>query len=339
MNLPRIYSFNLYWRGVVSGTAFYAVLAFLFGRLAGRFNGAIFVCLLALSLMFTVFAGIMMLRRVFCPRRLELSEESILFPDGFPKTRIIRIPFEEIIRVSEMKVGDQRIFSLITGKGRFEIRNSSLPDTASYNAVKDFICARISVGSPAPAGPSVSAVVQSKWFPDPFLSWREPETWSRYRARAFASKPLFPRVAKATWFFARCFGILVLPWSILYFCGAPSLPWVAYLSLALAVTLFFTSLHWLNSAYPVRLSEISFRENGITQFFGKQIWDHNYCLFSGWAVIERPFEGGVLPILLLRWPYGVRTFAFPDMRIRDQLTQIFHDKRVPQVPDLKPSWE
>jgi hypothetical protein len=70
-------------------------------------------------------------------------------------------------------------------------------------------------------------------------------------------------------------GIIIIPWFVLLLCGVPTAPATPYISLALAATFFFTSLRWLFASHPVHITEISFRANGITQFFGKQIMDHN----------------------------------------------------------------
>jgi len=339
MDLNRKYAFNLPWRAVVIGTGLYAGLAVFMAHLAKDFTGAIFFCLVVLSVIFAVLACIMVTRRLIFPRVLELSEDAILFPHGFPRTRITRIHYVDIIRMAERSVEGQSSFWMFIGRGIFEIGTNHLPNIADYNAVRDFICAKVSVA--IPRHDERGALASRTWreFPEPILHWREPNDWARYRTLQFTSKPLFPRFARALWFFGRCFGIIILPWFILFLCGVPTSPAVEYVSLALAVTLFFTSLHWLNAAHPVHATEISFRDNGITQFFGKQTMDHNYGLFSGWAIVERQCEGRVLQILLLRWPYGVRAFALSDTNTRNRLVQIFHDKKIPQVPDLRPSWE
>jgi hypothetical protein len=332
------YAFNLPWRGVVVFTGFYAGLAIFIAHKAEEFTGVIFVCLVALSLMFTFVACIMMTRRFFFPRVLELSEDALLFPRGFPRTRIIRIHYMDIIRWDGSTAG-QSGFSLITGKGRFEIGPAYFPNIADYDSVRDFIRSKLSAAIPLRVEGGASERKTRREFYEPILSWREPDDWARYRTFLFTSKPLFSRLARALWFCVRCFGIIMLPWFVLFLCGMPTSPAVEYVLLALAVSFFFTSLHWLRAKHPVHATEICFRDNGISQFFGIQTMDHNYGLFSGWEIVERQFEGRVLPILLMRWPYGVRAFALPDKIIHDRLVQIFHEKKIPQIPDLRPSWE
>ena len=101
MDLNRKYSFNLPWRGVIVFTGFYVGLAVWMAHLAVGSTGAIVVCLVVLSVIFTALALIMVMRRTAFPRVLELSEDLVLFPRGFPGTRIIRIPYADIIRMSE----------------------------------------------------------------------------------------------------------------------------------------------------------------------------------------------------------------------------------------------
>ena len=150
---------------------------------------------------------------------------------------------------------------------------------------------------------------------------------------------MLPRVANALWFFVRCFGILLLPWLLLQLFQLPTVSIAGFLWLAIPVALFFTSLHWLNAAYPVHPTEISFRDKGITQFFGKQTLYLNYADFSGWAVVERQYEGRILHILLLKGRRRVAEFARPDATTRDRLARLFHEKQIPPSPNLRPSWE
>jgi hypothetical protein len=172
------------------------------------------------------------------------------------------------------------------------------------------------------------------------LRWNEPEEWPRYRTQWAKSKPLFNRLGKAFWFFARCFGIFSIPWLLLLLFQVPTAPVPEYLSLVTAIALFLTLIyHWLAMIWPVHCTEISFRENGITQFFGKQTVDWNYHHFSGWTLVQKDFEGKVFFILLLLGRSRIVAFAIPDTQIRDQLVQILQNKNIPQSPDLKLPWE
>jgi hypothetical protein len=297
------------------------------------------VCLIGLSAMFVVLAFIVVRRRLVFPGVLELAEDTVLLPHGFPRTRITRISYADIIRMSERGVGGQGSLHMVTARGSFEIAASHLPDIESYHAVRDFTCSRASVVMPRHDEREPLAWRTWGEFPEPILRWVEPEDWPRYRTHLVVSKPLLPRLAKALWFFVRCFGIILLPWLLLHLFQLPTIPASGFLWLSIPVTLFFTSLRWLNATYPARATEVSFRDHGITQLSGKQTRDLNYRDCSGWDVVERQFEERVLHILLLQWRTYVVEVALPDINTRDRLVQIFHDKQIPQSPDLRPSWE
>jgi hypothetical protein len=172
------------------------------------------------------------------------------------------------------------------------------------------------------------------------LRWNEPEEWSRYRTQLVKSKPLLNRLDKAFWFFARCIGIFSIPWLLLVLFQVPTAPVPEYLCLVTAIALFLTLIyHWLATIWPVHCTEISFRDNGITQFFGKQTADWNYHQFSGWAMIEKQFERQPIFILLLQGRSRIVSFAIPDFNIRDRIAQLLRDKKISYAPDLKPPWE
>ncbi len=151
---------------------------------------------------------------------------------------------------------------------------------------------------------------------------------------------LCPGSAKHSGFFVRCFGIILLPWLLLNLIRVPTAPAAGYMCLAAAVAFFITLIyHWLAVIWPVHCTEISFRDKGITQFFGKQSANWNYHYFSGWAMVGVEFEGRSFFVLLLQGRSRIVAFAIPDTDIRDRLVEILHAKSIPQSPDLKPPWE
>ncbi|MCX6903488.1 MAG: hypothetical protein NTW03_08425 [Verrucomicrobia bacterium] len=338
MNVVRRYDYNLPWRGVVVGAVFYGSLSVLMAHEARGTAGVISVCFLGLSALLAVLALILVMRRLMFPRVLELADDAILFPHGFPRTRITRIPYADIIRMTESFRFPGSV-GLATASGSFEIAAPRFLDFESYHAARDFVCAQASIMIPRYDERDPSAGRQWAEFPDPIISWVEPEDWPRYRTHLVVSKPLLPRLARALWFLARCFVILFLPWLLLRLFRVPTAPAAEYFWLSTGVTFFFTCLHWLFATYPARATTMSFRENGVTQLSGKQTRDLSYRDCSGWEMVERQFEGRVLHILLLQWRNYVTEVALPDTGIRDRLVQLFHDKRIPQSPGLKPSWE
>lgn len=341
MNLPREYDYNLPWRGAVIGALFYVGLFILMVHLARDVAGVTFVGLIALSATFAVLAFIMMTRRLVSPRVLELTEDAVLFPHGFPRTRITRILYADIIRMGDnvrMRGTPNASFFVVAAKRTFEIMAVRFPDMDSYNAVRDFICSKSSI-----VMTRLDRIEPGDWriwgFPEPVLRWVEPADWPYYRTHLVVSKPLLPRFARALWFFVRCFGAFLVPWLLLQLFQIPTLSVAGFLWLVTPASTFFTLLHWLNATHPVRPSEISFRDKGITQCFGKQTWDSNYTDFLGWAVAERQFTGRILYILLLKGRNRNFEFALPDTSTRDRLAQLLRDKQIPHSPGLKPSWE
>ena len=334
MNLPCQYAYNLPWRGAVIGALFYAGLSVLMVQLAKDFAGVVFVGLIALSAVFAVLGVTMLTRRLVFPRVLEVTDDAILFPRGFPRTRITRIAFTDIIRMSWTQTG----LYMATAKGGFEITASHFKEIESYRAVTDCICTETSIVMPRRGEQKQSAWI-SGGLPAPVLHWVESEDWPRYRTHLVVSKSLLPRFVKALWFFVRCFGVILLPWLLLKVFRLPTISVAGFLWLAIPVALFFTSLHWLNATHPARATKISFRDRGITQLSGKQTRDLNYRDCSGWNVVERRFEERVLHILLLQCRIYVIEVALPDANACDGLAEIFRDKQIPHLPDLKPSWE
>jgi hypothetical protein len=332
MNSILRYDYNLPWRGAVIGAIFYAGLSFFMAHLAKGGAGVVFFGLIALSVMFAILALFMIARRLVFPRVLEVNDDAILFPHGFPKTRITRISYADIIWMRGGGLVNHPSFCMTTARGSFEIGAARFTDIESYRAVKDFIYSKASVEM---ANKDEQAEIRAA-FLDPI---QEPAAWPRYRRHLVVSGPLLPRLAKALWFFGRCLGIIFLPWIILRLFQMPTVSIAEFLGLSVSATLFFTLLHWLNATYPARATRITVHPNGITQLSGKQTFNWNYRNFSGWAVVERQFEGRILHILMLKCPTYVVTFALPDTSTRDRFMQLLHDKKIPQLPDLKPSWE
>jgi len=332
------YDYNLPWRGAVLGALFYAGLSVLTVRQARDVPGIIFAVLMGLTAIFVALGIFMIVRRLAFPCVLELTEDAILFPHGFPRTRITRVLYVDIIRMGEWALTNTRGFYMVTGRGRFEIMAGRFPEMANYKAVREFICSKTSI-----AMNQVGKAEPMDWrwrgFPEPVLRWLEPPEWARFRTQLFVSEPLLPRLFRALWFFVRCLGVMLLPWLLLRLFQIPTAGVAGFLGLAISASLFFTLLYWLYAKYPVHAAEISFREKGVTKFFGKQMWDFNYGDFSGWALVEQRFEDRSLHILLMKCRSRVIEFALPDATTRDRVSRLLHEKGIPPSSDLRPSWE
>ncbi|HXI82475.1 MAG TPA: hypothetical protein VNL17_00120 [Verrucomicrobiae bacterium] len=331
------YDYNLPWRAVIIGTLFYGGLSVFMLHLAKNASSVLFVAFIALSAMFAFLAIIMGTRRIVSPRKLELTEDAIFFPRGFARTRIMRIAYTEIIRMEDNSRASNGSISMFTSRGNFEIGAVCLPNVESYRAIRDFICSQASIVM----GPH--DLSRSGWrpegFPQPIVHWVESKDWPRYRTSLVVAEPLLPRLAKTAWFFARCFGFIILPWLLLHLFQLDTIPAAAFLCLSIPITSFFTWLHWLNVTHPARCNEISFRERGISLFSGKQFGDLSYQSLSGWTVVERQFEGSMLHLLLLRGRTRILALALPDFNTRERVEKLLQGKKVPPLPDLKPPWE
>jgi hypothetical protein len=305
-------------------------------RLAGDYVGAVRSFFIGLSAVFTALGIILLTRRVVFPRVLELTEEAILFPHGFPRTRVTRIAYTDIIRMFEAGSGARAALYLGTAKGSFEIWVSHLADIKSYREVRDYISARTSIAIHCWEEGQSAIEMEG---PKPILRWMEPEDWPRYRTHVFLSKPLRSRMARALWFFVRCFGFFVVPWLLLRVFQVTTAPTLEFLALTLAGTLFLTLVYWIYSRWPVHSTDITVRERGITQFFGKQTWDRSYGDISGWRVIERGFEGRMLHVLLLKGGKAVSAIALPDAETRERVAEVLREKGVPEVEEVSAPWE
>jgi hypothetical protein len=142
MNSLR-YDFNLPWRGAVIGAVFYAGLSFFMAHLAKDAAGIFSTCLISLSAMFALLALFMLARRVIFPRVLELTDDAILFPHGFPRTRITQISFADIIGLRDGTLPANPSFCMATGKETFEIGAARFKNIENYHAVRNFIFSRL----------------------------------------------------------------------------------------------------------------------------------------------------------------------------------------------------
>ena len=337
----RRYAFTPPWSALIIGVVFFGALSGYLFHLASDFHGLISFLWIALSAIFAVLVVIIVIRRLVYPRVLELREDAVLLPHGVLRTRIAQIAYDDIMRMWENRRGNQTGIWLATSHRPFAITASHLPDSASYQAVKNFIVNHVSGAEIPDAKRASSGGFDWEDLTKPKLRWVEPEAWSRYRKSLNVSKPLFSKLAGGLWCFSRCISIVMLPWLLLRAFQLPTISVAGYVGLSVSFALWVTWLRWFSLNHPVFVAEISFREKGISRFQGKQTADWKYQDFSGWCVIERSFEGSDLSILLLKQngSGSVREFALPDNDTRVQTVKLLNEKNVPQTPDLMPSWE
>ena len=310
-------------------------------RWAGNLGGIFCIFLTALSGIFASFGLIVLMRRRLFHRVLELADDAILFPHGFPRTRITRVYYADIIQMSESCISGRYGLSLVTDRGTFNIGSDRLPDIESYEQIKEFIRLQAEFDLSGHEEPQSSTRIRWKNFNQNQVAiiWLEPEIWPRYRTHLVTSQPLWPRLVRACWFFVRCFGFFFVPWLLLKLFDLDTISTAGFICSVLPVAFFFTLLYWQNATHPARISKVSFFNHGISQFFGKQTINLNYRECSGWNVVERQFENCIIQILLVQRPTYVFEVALPNADTRERLVQLFNDKKIPHLPDLAPSWE
>jgi len=329
------------WRVVMIGVVFFAGLSAGILHLSKEYEGVglFYVVLLIPSLLFALLAVVLPIRRLVFPRVLELTKEAVLFPPGFPRRRTTPIKYSDIIRfTNHYTVAPDSSFSVATSAGIFEFVRDWFSKPEAYYIVWDFVSDKSGITVKRTDRPEPGSW---RWqgFPEPAFRWQEPEDWPRYRTYLVTSKPFLPRMAKVLWFFARCLAFILLPWVCLTLFQITTLPAADMLVLAVCVTCFFTSLHWLYSIHPTYAMQVSIRENGLTITNGKQVWDWHLGDFLGWTTTEREFEGRTIYLLLLKRQKWINTVALPDSTTRDKIIEFFSNKKIPPLPDLTPEWE
>jgi hypothetical protein len=326
-------------KNVAMAVLFFATLVLLFGGFAVLQPGAARYFFTTLATMFAVLAILPLIIKLMGPRSLKLSEDGIFISRPSLRKGRVYVKYSKIVRLSEGKIRDQTVLRVITREKEFEICSSYFETSEDYSFVRNTISSRSSIDFPPDHDSRAVTIRGWREAPPPLLHWTEPEDWVRYRESIVAAQPLSSRLAKTLWFATRCLAIIVIPWLVLHFSGSSDASFAGYFSLAVAVTAFFTLLHWMFRAHPARIAEIVLRTDGLTIFSGKQTANVKYDQYSGWRILEQPFEGRRLSILLLEARYGIRTLAVPDAVVRDEVARILETQKVPANPNLKPCWE
>lgn len=139
MDLPRRYSYNPRLRLILStvgaGAVWIVLQRLSCGRIPYGFSLWFGLLPIALGLLLAV-------RRAKAYRYLLLDRDELLLPTGFLQTRITRIPYISIERVSRIYLPGTAVLRLATKNGRFEIASTLLPDSESYLAVEKFLNVR-----------------------------------------------------------------------------------------------------------------------------------------------------------------------------------------------------
>src|SRR5689334_5057711 len=99
MSPNRRYRFNLPWPTAIFGAAAFAGLSAYVVYLGREYAGAVFAGFIVLSAVPAICGVVLISRRLMFPRVLELTDDAILYPGGFLKTRIRPIPYADILRI------------------------------------------------------------------------------------------------------------------------------------------------------------------------------------------------------------------------------------------------
>jgi len=327
------YDYDIPWRGVAIGVGFNLGISLLMVHWAISIGGILSIAPIFLGAVFALLALWMIVRRLVFSRVLELTDDAILFPSGLTGKRTTRVAYSDIMRMQNLWIKPG--LRLRTAKKYFEISSVRFTSMEDYCAVRNCVCSKTSILLPE----DKLSTWDSGWVPGPILKWSEPEDYVRYQTCIATSKPLWLRLAKAIRFFVCFFGFFFIPWLALnYFLdwGASA---SAFLAVLIPVSLFFTLLHWLSAYCSARVSHITVFSDSIHELSGKQMRDLSFEDSSGWSVVEREFEGRILHILLMQRPKWVHEVALPDINTRDRFVQMLNEKKIPQVSNLKPSWE
>jgi hypothetical protein len=331
------YPFNLPWPAVIVGAVFFGGLGAVMVSGSSAQYGLVRYSLLGLGWGFAALGVVFIVRRIFFRRWLELTEEEILFPRGFFRTRIERLRFREIIRIGEGERFNQSSVYLHGAGANLEIGESSLGGFDMYKVVRNVIFEKAGIDGPALIAPRGAEWYEE--FPKPLLRWTEPEEWPRYRTSLVYARGRAVLSGREAWFFIRCVAAIFAPWLLMKVFGIEPPPTIGYAVLATVVSLFFTWVHWMSVVWPVHATEITLRDGGITRFFGKQIADWAWADFAGWSIVERSFEDRPLHILLLKHKETLMAMALPDLGARHSVIEVLTAKGIPRMEGVEVPWE
>src|SRR3954470_491959 len=146
MNLPRRYSYNMRWRLVIGGGAFFFACAvvFIYQLKSGEqldFHGfrfspveskIVLTILLGFSIAAVIVCVLGAIRRLTNPQILELTEDAITLPEGFIKSKTSRIAYTDILRWVECRVSGQTSLYFYTAGRSYAILAHLLPNKSSY---------------------------------------------------------------------------------------------------------------------------------------------------------------------------------------------------------------
>jgi len=159
MELPCRIPYNPRWLGTLLGAAFFGSGSALmackaannrigatFGNMfrLGPQGATIFYWIIsAFSAAFVIWSLLLVMRRLFNPKVLEVGTDALLLPHGRFQRQTSRIAYSDIQQITEAKISGQRFLHVIVGGRKYMITASLFPDNDSYTTLKDFLISRV----------------------------------------------------------------------------------------------------------------------------------------------------------------------------------------------------
>lgn len=153
--MNRRFPYNPKWQAILLCVLFFGVCALILGHEANTntrgmtIDGVIALgpqgatnflwTMCAASGAFVLMAVLLTLRRVFCPKILELGPHALVLPHGFFQARTARIPYAEIHDLAETRVNRQVFLHVISGGRKYAITAALFSEAGDYAFVKDFL--------------------------------------------------------------------------------------------------------------------------------------------------------------------------------------------------------
>jgi hypothetical protein len=333
MSSPRRYAYNPPRWALIYSVIFLGAFSALMGYASHRNNGAVINGIWAILCVLLAIMSLGILTRLLVfSRTLELTDDAILVPRGF--TKFTKIFYTEIERMWEDRWPDRAVLQLVTAKQKHGINAWFFKNEETYLQVRDFIYLH---------APTVRArhdlhnpPVEMIWreLPEPIVQWEQPDIYPSYRTHLIvATQPLWRRLGKVL----TCFCYWFLPcFALIYFFDLPT----ESLVICTLAALWFAFITWISIHHPAGWRRVSLHAEFVHEFYGKQSWQFEYSTVTGWAACERRFANDTLHFLMLIFKNGRRhEWCMPDTNTCDRAIQLLREKKIPLIPELKPSWE
>lgn len=115
-------------------------------------GASVFYWVLAgLSALFVTLDIVLAFARIRGSAFLELTLDTLVIPRGFAGKKFRRIPYTEIVAISEFSIGGRKSLGIRTTTGQYWVAATVLPSHEEYEALKQFLVLRASSNKALPA--------------------------------------------------------------------------------------------------------------------------------------------------------------------------------------------